>query len=187
MGCNNLFDEAKDKVFTPSGMRETGASRVKRINEAVSLLKGLIADDNADDNYHALLGVAYYFLLGDDITISSEDVIYELNLALNINRHNIYALMYLAFQKFDDSCYGDALDLIEKTKINADYQAVENWQRLKIEEIELSCRIFCNPKAVLASEIVDFCEKMLASERDDRAPILELLKALKILELQCER
>lgn len=180
MGCDARLKEVEDRIFTPSGMSETKAERLARIRSANVLLKALADEQPENDACLALLGISYYFLLGEDVDVSRREVVDALSAALRINPDNLFGSMYLAFQRFDDAEYAEAIDLISRVVHNRDYACVEVWQRMKIEEIELSCRIFLDPDKVPASEIVGLAEKLLRVEECDRAPLLELLKALRI-------
>lgn len=167
-------------IFTPSGMYETKEERTTRIRSAIALLKELAAEKPESDTCHALLGVSYYFLLGDDPDASGDKVINALSTALSINPENLLGLMYMAFQKFDDEKYPETIALVAGISRHRDYLNLEIWQRMKLKEIELSSRIFMTPGTITASDIIELSKELQRTRKEERAPLLELLKALKI-------
>ena len=179
MVCDDKYSEIENAIFTPTSGRERKSERVSRIGSAIAEIESQIDEFPNDDRYWALLGVARYFLLGEDESISSRSVYEALEKSININGENLYAVIYLACHNYDERQFIAALTMAEKFD-SLDISRVSAWQKLKLIEIGICCKINLNPATVTAVDIIKFNSMWLSTDEDDRIFPQELFQTLKL-------
>lgn len=176
MACSVQYSLAEDEIFVPLGMQETLDERMARLRKGISRLESLLAHDPHNDRYMALLGVGEYFLSKDG-GCPAERVVKTLEMALEMNSSNILANLYMAYQLFDAGQYRFAKERIELV-LGGLSAALQRWQIVKLEELQLSCSLRLNAKEVSGDQIVGFIEKWNRVSEGERVDLRELLDAL---------
>ena len=146
----SIFDHCADEVgrfdaFLGKADELDVREPVKKVVEkAIRLAESLIERYPDDSDAHQMLGLAWYYFPGSS-SWRSWHCRRALERALAIDPDHQFALQYLAYLKFDQERYGEALELLARLGTDDFKELGQEWRALKSCEMMLVCRIRLDP------------------------------------------
>jgi len=125
---------------------------------AISLAEDGLKNEPGKAQYNYLLGCVFHSKGVRENRIYPEVETY-LTRYLQLKPDHEFSLCLLGFHLFDRHLYQQALSFLEK--VDPDYfsRIDQEWRRLKILELRVSCRLYLNPAAVPLSDIQNLAEE----------------------------